>query len=73
MIDFLAQIIDIIKMCINFLIHTIQSLYDFVTLIPRGVAFVTNAMLYIPSAFVAYIVAGIGVSIILVIIGRNHG
>lgn len=71
MIDFLAQFIDVIKMVVNFFIHTIQSIYDFVVLIPKAITFVTASLLYIPSAFTAYIMAGIGISIVLVIIGRN--
>lgn len=71
MIEFILQIVDIMKVVINFFTHTIQSIYDFVVLIPKAITFVTTALLYTPSVFTAYIMAGIGVSIILVIIGRN--
>lgn len=71
MIDFLAQIIEVIKMAVNFFVHAVQSLYDFVVLIPKAITFVVMSLHYTPSAFTAYIMAGIGISIILVIIGRN--
>ncbi len=71
MIDFLLQIVDVLKIAVNFFVHTIQSIYDFVFLIPRALTFVTAALLYVPSVFTAYIMAGIGVSVILVIVGRN--
>lgn len=69
--DFLAQIIDVIKLLIDFFIHLVQSIYDLITIIPRALVFVTSATLYVPSIFVAYILAGISLSVILVIVGRN--
>ena len=71
MLDFLGSIVDNILLGIDFLINAITSLGNLLKLLPVGYNFVAQISMLMPAVFQAFILAGISISILLLILGRS--
>lgn len=70
MLDFLGSIVDNIILGVDFLINAIKSIGNLLKLLPLGYNFVAQTSMILPEVFFAFIVAGISISILLIILGR---
>lgn len=71
MLDFLGSIVDNILLGIDFLINAITSLGNLLKLLPVGYNFAAQISMLMPAVFQAFILAGISISILLLILGRS--
>lgn len=71
MLDFLGSIVDNILLGIDFLINAITSLGNLLKLLPVGYNFAAQVSMLMPAVFQAFILAGISISILLLILGRS--
>lgn len=71
MLDFLGSIVDNILLGIDFLINAITSLGNLLKLLPVGYNFVVQISMLMPVVFQAFILAGISISILLLILNRS--
>ena len=71
MLDFLSGIMDFITMLGSTLIMLIKSTLDFFLMIPSFLAYLTTSVAVLPSFIVPFVVAGIFLSVILLIVGRG--
>ena len=70
MLDFLGSIVDNILLGIDFLINAITSLGNLLKLLPVGYNFAVQISMLMPVVFQAFILAGISISILLLILNR---
>ena len=71
MLDFLGSIVDNILLGIDFLINAITSLGNLLKLLPVGYNFAAQISMLMPAVFQAFILAGISMTILLLILGRS--
>lgn len=71
MLAALQSILDSITSAFAFLLNVIKGLVQLIQLLPRSLTFLQSAMTYLPSFVTAFILAGVAVSIIFLIVGRN--
>ena len=71
MLDFLGSIVDNIILGVEFLINAITSLGNLLKLLPVGYNFAAQISMLMPVLFQAFILAGISISILLLILGRS--
>ena len=71
MLDFLGSIVDNILLGIGFLINAITSLGNLLKLLPVGYNFAAQISMLMPVVFQAFILAGISISILLLILNRS--
>lgn len=70
MLDFLGSIVDNIILGVDFLVNAIKSIGNLLKLLPLGYNFAAQITMILPAVFVAFIVAGVSISILLLILGR---
>ena len=71
MLSFLQSIIDFFAMLGSFLGNVISSLFQLITLLPKALIFVQSAIGFVPSAILTFIIAGVGLSLVFMIVGRS--
>ena len=71
MLDFLGAIVDNIVLGVDFLINAITSIGNLLKLLPVGYNFTVQISRLLPAVFQAFILAGISISILLLILGRS--
>lgn len=71
MLDFLGSIVDNILLGVDFLINAITSIGNLLKLLPVGYNFAAEVSSLLPAVFQAFILAGISISILLLILGRS--
>ena len=71
MLDFLGAIVDNIVLGVDFLINAITSIGNLLKLLPVGYNFTVQISMLLPAVFQAFILAGISISILLLILGRS--
>lgn len=71
MLDFLSSIVGFFETVMNFLLMTVESLFNLIRMIPQALNFVGNSVSFLPSVTTTFIMAGVTFSIILLIVGRN--
>ena len=71
MLDFLGSIVDNVILGVEFLINAITSLGNLLKLLPVGYNFAAQISMLMPALFQAFILAGISISILLLILGRS--
>lgn len=71
MLDFLGSVVDNIILGVEFLINAITSLGNLLKLLPVGYNFAAQISMLMPALFQAFILAGISISILLLILGRS--
>lgn len=72
MLDFLSGIIDFITMLGSTLIMLIRSTLDFFLMIPSFISYLLTSIAVLPAFLVPFVVAGVFLSVILLIVGRGH-
>ena len=70
MLDFLGSIVDNIILGVDYLVNAIKSIGNLLKLLPLGYNFAAQITMILPEVFVAFIVAGVSISILLLILGR---
>lgn len=71
MTAFFQSVIDFFSMLGAFVKNLVQSLFYLVSLLPKAVTFVTQVTGYVPSFVLAFLLAGVMISIVFMIVGRN--
>lgn len=71
MLTFLKEIWQIIVNLVNFVIHSIESIFVLLSHIPRFIAYLTGIMAEMPSLYTAVMLVTITISIIFLIINRG--
>lgn len=71
MVEFFKMIGTVITTGLNFLWSFVSGIVQFFTLIPQFVAYATEAVAFLPSPLVAFVMMGVSVSVLLMIVGRN--
>ncbi len=71
MLNLLSQIATVISSIIQFVIHAITSLLNFILLIPTYITFIISSINVLPSVLIPFAIASIWVTAYLFIIGRN--
>lgn len=72
MLDFLSGIMDFITMLGSTLIMLIRSTLDFFLMIPSFISYLLTSIAVLPAFLVPFVVAGVFLSVILLIVGRGH-
>ena len=70
-LDFLSSIGDTLLLIINVVISFFSGLITVVTMIPRFVSLLTIYIASLPSYVVPFITAGILLSVVYLLVGRN--
>ena len=71
MLNLISQFVDTITAIITFVIHAIQSLLQFLTMIPTYISFIISSVNVLPSVVIPFVIASIWVTVYLFILGRN--
>lgn len=71
MLEWLTQFGDFLSLVVNGMISVIRSFFTFLGMLPQWTTYLSAAASYAPSVLNTFIVAGIFISIILLIVGRN--
>lgn len=71
MLNLLSQIATTIWAVIEFVLHAITSLFQFITMIPTYITFIVSSINVLPSVIIPFAIASIWVTAYLFMIGRN--
>lgn len=71
MLEFFQKIIDYISLGFGLLLNLVNGLWQFLKMIPQILLFTGSVSAFVPSFAIAFFIAGITASIVLVIIGRK--
>lgn len=71
MISLLQSIVDVIKSLIQFLIHSIDSLFNLIGHIPTYVSFLTVSVGYLPSIIIPFAIASVSIYVVFLILNRG--
>lgn len=71
MTAFFQSVIDFFSTVGAFLKNLVQSLVYLVKLLPKALFFVNQVMGFVPSFVLAFLLAGVTISLVFMIVGRN--
>lgn len=71
MLDFFAQIGEVLLAIVDLIVNVVTSLVKFFTMVPSWIAFLVTSVGYLPGIVVSFILVGVFISVILLIVGRN--
>lgn len=71
--DFFKQIADFIGSLIQFVVQMVDGLIRLLALIPKCVTLLTDSIGALPTLLIAFASVTITVSVIFIILGREHG
>ena len=71
MIKLLTSLLSSIGLLLTFLWNTLQSLLTFIIMIPEYITYLTSMTAVVPSFATAYFIAGISLTVILFMIGKE--
>ena len=71
MLDFLQTIVDNIAMFGRYLGNLLEAVVKLFSFIPKALVFVTQAVGFVPSSILSFILVGVSLSLVLMIVGRN--
>lgn len=71
MINLLRSIVDFIIAIVSFIVHTIGSLLNFITLIPEYASFLVQSLNVLPAVFIPFAIASVSIYVVLFIINRK--
>ena len=71
MVQLLRDIANLLQAISDIIIMLIDSFLNLFGLIPRGAVFLGQVATYMPAVFQSFIIAGISLSIALLVLGRN--
>lgn len=71
MIEFFKMIGTAIATGFNLILSFVSGIVQFFTLIGEFIAYVTEAVAFLPAPLIAFCMMGVTVSVLLMVIGRN--
>lgn len=71
MLNLLSSFVTTVTAIVQFVIHAIVSLLNFLLMIPTYIAFIVSSVNVLPSVVIPFVIASIWVTAYLFIIGRN--
>lgn len=71
MISLFKTLIDIITSVLEFVGHTIYSLFVLLSHIPEYVSFIVSSINVLPNVIVPFAIASISIYVVFLILGRN--
>lgn len=72
MIDALRSLLDIVVSLLEFVGHSVYSLFVLLTNIPQYVSFLTASINVLPSVIVPFAIASVSIYVVFLVLGRNH-
>lgn len=70
MIDLLTSFINTVSALVNFIISSISSLIQLITLLPTYISYLTVSIGFLPSILIPFAIATISVYVVFLIIDR---
>lgn len=71
MISLFKSLITLFKTIVDFVIHLVQNLITFLTMIPKFATKIIEFIGYMPSWLTAFFIAGVSILIVKAILGRE--
>lgn len=71
MINMFKSLITLFKTIVDFVIHLVQNLITFLTMIPKFATKIFEFIEYMPSWLIAFFIAGVSILIVKAILGRD--
>lgn len=71
MLEWLSQIGDFLLLIVNVVIMVVSSTLKFLLMIPQWLTFLHLGTAMLPGIIVPFVVAGISLTVVLLILGRN--
>lgn len=72
MLDLLRSLVETIGLIFNFIMNTFLGLVNFIGMIPTYVTFITSLISVVPAFAQVFFIAGITLTVILFVIGKDQ-
>ena len=71
LLDFLQSIVSFFEMLADFVVNVLTALFQMLTYIPNALSFLVKCSGFVPSIILSFLLAGVSLSLLFMIVGRN--
>lgn len=72
MLDLIRSLVETISLIFNFFLNTIRGLFNFLGMIPTYITFITSLISVVPAFAQVFFIAGITLTVLLFVIGKEQ-